>query len=276
MKVPKHTEVFIKEMQRQGYAKNTVTNYASNIQKFFLYFQSKEHPLHLNEGDIKEYLGQFVEPNTQRSHHGAIKLYYEICHGQENKFRYIKYCRQSKKLPIVLSVEEIQRMFDVCENLKHKVILALLYSCSLRREELRDLKWAHIDRSRMVINIIQAKGKKDRQVGLNDKLIELLTKYYHKYKPQIYVLNGQTSLQYSSESILAVVKQLSQKAGINKRVYTHLIRHCSATHMLENGIDLNIIQRLLGHSSIKTTAIYAHISHNLISRIESPLHAITV
>lgn len=130
----------------------------------------------------------------------------------------------------------------------------------------------------MVINVIQAKGKKDRQVGLNEKLIELLTDYYKVYKPVIYVLNGQGGTsQYSPESVSKVVKNLATNAGIkNKRVYTHLIRHCSATHMVENGIDLNLIQRLLGHSSIKTTAIYAHISHNLISKIESPLQAIRI
>lgn len=277
MKIPKHSDTFVKEMERQGYAKTTVANYASNLQKFFHYFKDKEHPLHLNENHIKEYLGQFDEPNTQRSHHAAIKLYYEICHGQKDKFKYIPYCKQSKKLPIVLSVEEIQRMFDVCENVKHKVILAILYSCSLRVSELINLKWNDIDRSRMIINIRQAKGKKDRQVGLNEKLIELLESYYRQYKPNEYILNGQSSQQYSKESVGQVIKQLAEKAGIeNKRVYTHLIRHCSATHMLEGGLDLNLIQRLLGHSSVKTTAIYAHISHNLISKIESPLKAITL
>jgi site-specific recombinase XerD len=129
----------------------------------------------------------------------------------------------------------------------------------------------------MVINIIQAKGKKDRQVTLNQKLIELLEAYYREYKPKEYVLNGQSDLQYSKESVLQVVKQLAIKAGIeNKRVYTHLIRHCSATHMLESGVDLNLIQRLLGHKSVKTTAIYAHISHNLISKIHSPLQYISL
>ena len=276
MKIPKHTETFVKEMERRGYASNTITNYTSNIHMFFKFFENKEHPLHLNETDIKEYLGQFTQFNTQRSHHGAIKLYYNICLGQKEKFKFIPYVRKEKKLPIVLSVEEIQRMFDVCENLKHKIILALLYSCSLRVSELLNLKWSHIDRSRMIINIVQAKGFKDRQVGLNDKLIQLLTEYYKQYKSIEYVLNGQSGTpQYSKESVLQVVKNLAAKAGIkNKRVYTHLIRHCSATHMVENGIDLNIIQRLLGHSSVKTTALYAHISHNLISRVPSPLQSI--
>lgn len=277
MNIPKHTEIFAKEMTRRGYSKNTVTNYISNIQCFFKHFEKVEHPLHLNENDIKEYLGNFNEPNTQRSHHGSIKLYYNICLGQKEKFKYIPYCRKSKKLPIVLSVEEVQRMFDACANLKHRTILAILYSCGLRVSELLNLKWIHIDRSRMVINIIQAKGAKDRQVPLNDILIKLLTEYYHEYKPVNYVLNGQNSEQYSERSVGQVIKQLACKAGIdNKRVYTHLMRHTSATHMLESGVDLNLIQRLLGHSSVKTTAIYAHVSHNLISKIQSPLSAISI
>ena len=169
-------------------------------------------------------------------------------------------------------------MFNVCENKKHKVILALLYSCSLRVSELINLKWKDIDRSRMIINIIQAKGNKDRQVGLNDPLIKLLEDYYHEYKSVIYVLNGQgSSRQYSERSVGEVVKQLAFKASIkNKNVYTHLIRHTSATHMVENGIDINLIQKLLGHSNVKTTNIYLHISHNHISKIKSPFQSINL
>lgn len=276
MNVSEHIGNFEQEALRRNYSGNTVKNYVSNLRTFFGQSE-KDHPKNINENDIKKFLGQFTEPNTQRSYHSAIKLFYNICLGQKKKFKFIPYCKRSQKLPIVLSVEEIQRMFDVCQNLKHKVILALLYSCSLRVSELLNLKWVDVDRSRMVINIRQAKGKKDRQVGLNDKLIELLESYYRQYKPTEYILNGQGSAQYSKESTLQVIKQLAAKAGIeNKRVYTHLIRHCSATHMLEGGVDLNLIQRLLGHSSVKTTALYAHISHSLISRIESPLAQISI
>ena len=126
----------------------------------------------------------------------------------------------------------------------------------------------------MIINIIQAKGNKDRQVMLTPELLPLLEKYYHQYKPKEYVLNGQfpeKQLQYTDRSVGEVVKQLASKAGINKRVYTHLMRHCSFTHMVENGTDINLIQKLAGHSNVKTTMIYTHISHNHISKIQSPL-----
>jgi site-specific recombinase XerD len=232
---------------------------------------TKDHPKNINETDIKEYLGKFQEPNTQRSYHGAIKLFYDICLGQKQKFKHIPYARKSKKLPIVLSPDEVQRMFSVCENLKHKVILALLYSTGMRVSELINLKWQHIDRSRMVINVIQAKGAKDRQVMLAPELISLLEQYYRQYKPKEYVLNGQFDIQYSDRSVGQVVKQLAQKAGIHKRVYTHLMRHNAFTHMLEQGIDISIIQKLAGHTSPKTTQIYTHISGSLISKTISPL-----
>lgn len=163
MNISEHTDNFIQEMKRRNYSKNTIDNYSSCI-KFFFGQSKKDHPKNINEQDIKDFLGTFKEVNTQRNYHSAIKKFYDICLGQKNKFKYIPYAQKNNKLPIVLSVEEIQRMFDVCENKKHKVILALLYSCSLRVSELINLKWTNIDRSRMVINIIQAKGNKDRQM----------------------------------------------------------------------------------------------------------------
>ena len=263
-------------MRRRNYSENSIETYSGNLKTFFDFFQSKEHPLHINDSDIKFMLGKFTEPNTQRSIHSAVKLFYDICLNQPKKFKYIPYAKKSRKLPIVLSQDEIQRMFNACTNLKHKVILSLLYSAGLRVSELINLKWQHIDRSRMIINIIQAKGKKDRQVILAPSLIPLLENYYKQYKSVIYVLNGQGDLaQYSERSVGEVVKQLAVKAGItNKRVYTHLIRHCSFTHLVEGGTDINLIQRLAGHSNVKTTMMYCHISHNLISNIQSPINRI--
>lgn len=274
MNISEHTQRFIQEMKRRNYSKNTIENYTSCI-SFFFSQSKKDHPKNINEQDIKEFLGTLKQTNTQRNYHSAIKKFYDICLGQKEKFKYIPYARKDGKLPIVLSVDEIQKMFSVCENLKHKVILALLYSCGLRVSELINLKWIDIDRSRMVINIIQAKGKKDRQVMLTEKLIPLLESYYRKYKSKVFVLNGwKDELQYTERSVGQVIKQLATKAGLNKRVYTHLVRHCSFTHMVENGIDINLIQKLAGHSNVKTTAIYTHISHNIISRIQSPLNNI--
>lgn len=274
MNISEHATFFEQEMTRRNFSKQTVENYSSCINKF-LSCSQKDHPKNITETDIRQFLSSFDTPNTQRAYHSAIKKFYEICLHQKNKFRYIPYCRKDKKLPIVLSRSEVQRMFDVCENLKHKTILALLYSCGLRVSELINLKWLHIDRSRMVINVIAGKGKKDRQVMLAPNIIPLLEDYFRRYKPKEYVLNGwNNEPQYTASSIGQVVKQLAHKAGINKRVYTHLMRHNSFTHMVESGVDINLVQRLAGHSNVKTTMQYCHISNNIISKIQSPINNI--
>lgn len=252
----------------------TKENYTSGVKSFLLKFNHYNEPKEVPTQEIKEYLLTFKTINTRKHNICAIKSFYQLTVGMPNKIDKIPYPKSDKKLPIVLSIKEVQAMFSVCENLKHKVILALLYSCGLRVSELINLKWSHIDRSRMIINVLQAKGNKDRQVMLTPELLPLLTKYYLEYKSKEYILNGQSSLQYSDRSVGEVVKQLASKAGINKRVYTHLMRHCSFTHMVENGTDISLVQKLAGHSNVKTTMIYTHISHNHISKIQSPLSAI--
>lgn len=274
MNISEHTANFIQEMRRRNYSKNTIENYASCVSVFFTW-SNKDHPKNINEQDIKNFLAQPKMINTQRNYHSAIKKFYDICLNQKEKFKYIPYARKDNKLPIVLSVDEIQKMFSACENLKHKTILALLYSCGLRVSELINLKWINIDRSRMIINILKAKGNKDRQVMLPESILPLLEKYWKEYRSKEYVLNGwKNELQYSDRSVGQVIKQLASKAGLDKKVHTHLIRHCSFTHMVENGTDINLIQKIAGHSSVKTTNIYLHISHNLISKIASPLNNI--
>ena len=254
----------------------TQENYLCSVGTFLNYFKNEVDPKHITNDKIKEWLLTFTTINTRNHKLCAIKSFYGITVGQHLKLEKIPFSKKDKKLPIVLSVAEVQRMFDVCDNLKHKIILSLLYSCGLRVSELINLKWSHIDRSRMIINIIRAKGNKDRQVMLAPELIPLLESYFRKYRPVDYVLNGQTDLQYSDRSVGEVVKQLATKAGINKRVYSHLMRHNCFTHMVEAGTDINLIQRLAGHSNVKTTLIYTHISHNLISQIKSPLNYITI
>lgn len=277
MNIPKYIEQYRKDLLLKNYANNSIDNYVSQLSCFLNHFDKQfSEPKKVNEQSIKDWLLEAKTINSRKHRLSAIKLFYIYTIKQPLKFKYIEYPRSEKKLPIVLSQAEVQKMFSACENLKHKVILALLYSCGLRVSELIDLKWACIDRSRMVVNILKAKGQKDRQVMLSESLIPLLEKYYREYKSKEYVLNGQTELQYSSRSVLQVVKQLAQKAGINKRVYTHLMRHNCFTHMVEAGTDINLIQKLAGHSSVKTTHIYTHISHNHISKIESPLNKIAL
>ena len=252
----------------------TKANYKSQVLSFLNYFKNEIEPKAIDNEKIKLWLLQAKSINSRKHRMCAITSFYKITIGMPNKISKIPYPKSEKKLPIVLSQEEVQNMFSVCENLKHKVILALLYSCGLRVSELINLKWSHIDRSRMIINVIGGKGNKDRQVMLDASLVPLLEKYFREYKTKTYILSGQFSDQYSATSVNQVMKQLAEKAGINKRVYTHLMRHNCFTHMVENGTDINLIQKLAGHSNVKTTLVYTHISHNLISKIQSPLGAI--
>lgn len=277
MNIGRYLQMYSEDLRMKNYSQNTIDNYCSQVKCFLEYFQSSAtKPSEISERRIKEWLMQANTINSRKHRLSAVKLFYSLTGRQPLKFKYIEYPRSDKKLPIVLSQEEIQKMFNVCTNLKHKVILSLLYSAGLRVSELINLKWQHIDRSRMVINIIQAKGKKDRQVMLAPQLIPLLEQYYRKFEPKEYVLNGQFDPQYSATSVCQVVKGLAKDAGINKNVWTHLIRHCSFTHMVENGTDINLIQRIAGHSSVKTTYIYTHISSGVINRIVSPLSMIAL
>lgn len=257
---------------------NTCDNYISCVSTFLEQFKNYREPKEIRTEEIKKWLLTFSTINTRNHKLCAIKSFYAITVGMPIKLEKIPFSKKDKKLPIVLSVNEIQKMFSVCENTKHKVILALLYSCGLRVSELINLKWEHIDRSRNIINIIQAKGKKDRQVMLAPVIIPLLEKYWREYKSKIYILNGwKDELQYSERSVGQVIKQLADKAGIkNKRVYTHLIRHCTMTHLLEQGTDISIIQKIAGHQNPKTTQIYTHISHNLIAKTTSPIQLLNV
>ena len=276
MNIPKYIQLYRKDLMLKNYSNNSIDNYVSQVNCFLNYFNSTyTEPAKIPELSIKEWLLMAKSVNGRKHRISALKLFYSLTVGQPMKFKKIEYPRSEKKLPIVLSVDEIQRMFDVCENKKHRVILGLLYSCGLRVSELINLKWEHIDRSRMIINIIQAKNKKDRQVMLSSSVIGLLEDYWKEYKSKVYVLNGwKDELQYSERSVGQVIKQLADKAKINKRVYTHLIRHCTMTHLLEQGTDISIIQKIAGHQNLNTTRIYTHISHNLISKTVSPLNQI--
>ncbi len=272
MNIGKYLEMYSRDMRLKNYCDRTIINYVSQVKVFLNYFDTvATKPSEISETKIKEWLLKAKCVNSQKHMMCAVKLFYEITGKQPNKFKYIKFPRSEKKLPIILSQEEVQRMFDVCENVKHKVILALLYSAGLRVSDLLNLTWSNIDRSRGVIYILQGKGKKDRSVPLASNLIPILEGYYRTYKTKNYILEGQFGEQYSAKSVGEVLKQLASKAGITKRVWTHQMRHNAFTHMVENGIDINLIQKIAGHNSPKTTQLYTHLSSAIISKIQSPL-----
>lgn len=278
MNIGKYLQMYSEDLKLKNYSDSTIENYVCQVGSFLNHFNSVvTKPSEINERQIKTWLMEAKTINSRKHRISAVKLFYHLTGKQPLKFKHIEYPRSEKKLPIVLSQSEVQRMFDVCDNLKHKTILAMLYSCGLRVSELINLKWSHIDRSRMIINVIAGKGKKDRQVPLSPPIIPLLEKYFTEYRSRVFVFNGwKDEPQYSPRSVGLVMQQLADKTKIGKRVYTHLMRHNCFTHMVENGIDINLIQRIAGHNNVKTTMMYCHISNNIISKIQSPLASITL
>jgi site-specific recombinase XerD len=174
--------------------------------------------------------------------------------------------KSEKKLPKVIDGDLIKEKLPNIENLKHKAILTLTYSVGLRVSEIVNLKIEDIDSKRMLIHIKNAKGRKDRIVPLSQNVLELLREYFKKHKPTTYLFNGQKSLQYSIGSCQKIYKlYIDQNSSI------HTLRHSSFTNLLENGTDIRLIQKLAGHSNVKTTEIYTHVSNQLLGKVKLPI-----
>jgi integrase/recombinase XerD len=256
-------------------SKNTQENYQSVVLSFLNYFKNEESPAHIKTEKIKEWLLTFETINTRNHKLCAVKSFFEITVGMPLKLEKIPFSKRDKKLPKVLEEHEIQAMFDNCINLKHLTILTLLYSCGLRIGEVINLKLSDINES--TIDIICAKGRKDRIVPLPEQVKSLIELYVKEYSPSVYLFNGQfpeKELRYSERSINEFLKQIAFRSGINKNVHAHLFRHSYATHSLEQGTPLPFLQEILGHSSPKTTQLYLHTSRKSIARIQSPIQNI--
>jgi len=270
MNIPKYTEQYRKDLLFKNYSKNTINNYVFQVDLFLRYFEDKfTEPSKINEQSIKDWLMLSKTTNSMRHRLSALKLFYKYVAKQPMKFKYIEYPRSEQHLPQPLSYDEVKRLFDVCDNLKHKAILGLLFMSGLRVGEVLNLKPSNIDRANMVIYIIQGKGNKDRIVPMSASLLKMLEEYYLDYKPKEYMFNGQFGLKYSDRSINQFIKDLGKKAGIKKRLHAHLGRHSCFSQMLANGIELALIQKVAGHKDIKTTAIYAKITPPTISRLQA-------
>ena len=201
----------------------------------------------------------------------SIKFYYEIVLGMPNRFYQIERPRKEKKLPKILSNAEVKKLISATTNIKHKCILALLYSAGLRRGELLNLRPSDIDSERMLVKVNDAKGNKDRYTLLAKSTLKDLRLYYKQYRPKDYLFEGQKGDRYSASSVANIIKQTTKKARIKKHVTAHILRHSFATHLIENGTDLRYIQILLGHNSTKTTEIYTHVASNTFNSIKNPL-----
>lgn len=277
MKIAMYLEQYRKELQLKNYAESSIELYVNSVYRFLRYFESSyPNPEKITVDVIKEWLRQSPSQAILRIRIGALKnFYYRVIH-QPLKFKYIEYPKKERRLPQILDVSEVQAMFDVCSNTKHKCIMAILYSCGARVGEIINLRINDIDEKLMVIRIIQSKGKKDRIVPLKEKLLELINKYISEYKPVEFLFNGQGGApQYSERSINAFLQTYAEKAGIKKRVYAHLFRHTSLTNMLESGDDLHTVQIIAGHNRPSTTNLYLHISPKFISRAANHVNALS-
>ncbi|MES2544447.1 MAG: tyrosine-type recombinase/integrase [Bacteroidota bacterium] len=212
-----------------------------------------------------------LSPSYQNQIVNAIKLFFQTIWDTKMLVDKIHRPKRAKVLPNVLSKEEVKLILEAHNNVKHKTMLSLIYSCGLRRGELINLKITDIDSNRNIVIIRQAKGKKDRIAPLSQKILALLRIYYPIYKPKKWLFEGQNgNEQYSDKSLQSVLKQALVKAKITKPVSLHWLRHSYATHLLESGTDLRYIQELLGHNSSKTTEIYTHVSTKSLQQIKSP------
>lgn len=272
-------EEFYQKLETKHYAFNTSKTYIRMFEIFINHFNGVKLT-DIDELEIKHYLQSLVIYGKSDSYIdqmlNSIKFYYEVVMGMPNRFYAIDRPRKKEKLPKVISLEEVQLIIQNTSNIKHRCVVSILYSSGLRRSELLNLKITDIDSKRMVINIIQGKGNKDRITVLSPSVLKDLRKYFKEWKPKVYLFEGATGNKYSASSILQIIRKSAKKAGIEKTVTPHMLRHSFATHLLENGTDLRYIQVLLGHNSSRTTEVYTQVAINNIKTIQSPIELLNL
>lgn len=250
-----------------NYSNRTKDNYISYIKNFIKQIGDKQI-IHLNSFDFQSYLDNynFTSVSQQNQVINAIKFLYK--YGLNRKYDKVNFQRprSEKKLPRVIDKDKIINKLNQIKNTKHRAVLSLCFSVGLRVSEIVNLKICEIDSKRMLITIKNGKGRKDRIVPLSETILLLLREYYKEYKPIEYLFNGQKSNQYSIKSCQEIYKKY-----IDNITSIHNLRHSCFTSLLENGIDVRIIQKLAGHSNIKTTEIYTHVSNNLLNKIKLPI-----
>ncbi|WP_100629937.1 tyrosine-type recombinase/integrase [Algoriphagus formosus] len=268
-------ERFIDSMRVQRLAESSVTHYGSGVALFFRFLDNK-NPSEIDEADLKRFQKEYIlDQGYGRSYQrillGGIKKYFETEEKSRIQPTSIVLPPKEKKLPNVLSKEEIKKTLGALSNIKHKTMLSLIYACGLRRSELINLRIEDIESARGILRINQSKGSKDRIVSISQKVIKMLRVYFQAFQPKEFLFEGvKPGKQYSAKSLENVFKKAVNKAGINKQATLHWLRHSYATHLMEAGTDLRIIQSLLGHQSSRTTEIYTHVSNRTIQTVKSP------
>jgi integrase/recombinase XerD len=268
-------EKFKQHLRSKRYSENTVKTYSEALKSFLVFYRLK--PLStIDNDDVVTYNNEYILKNKlsesyQNQIVSAIKLFFWVLTDTKIDLEKIHRPKRAKVLPNVLSKAEVKAILEAHANLKHKMMLSMIYSCGLRCGELLALKPVHIDSKRQIVLLKNAKGKKDRIAPLSPKILSMLRTYFTIYKPKVYLFEGNTpGIAYDARSLQQVLKQAIEKVAIEKPVTLHWLRHSYATHLLESGTDLRYIQELLGHNSSKTTEIYTHVSTKSIQQIKSP------
>jgi site-specific recombinase XerD len=266
-----------------GKSQSTFENYARHVASISLYFG--KIPTQLDPEQVQDYL-YFVQKKSKTPSQSYFKhTVYGLrsllkSEGLPYEFLHLPSIKHEKKLPVVLSKEEVWRMLQKAKLLKHKILIGLLYGCGLRCMEVRNVRIQDLDFDRKQLKVVQGKGKKDRYVPLSEHLIRGLKKYIEAEKPQDWIFNGKPlanraggdfDSRYSQRGVQWAIKQASALAGIKKEVCVHTLRHSYATHLLEDGLDIVSLKNLLGHENIETTMEYLQIAQLASQKVFSPL-----
>ncbi|MDM1140034.1 tyrosine-type recombinase/integrase [Empedobacter sp. R132-2] len=277
-----------------GRSKRTFDNYSRHVAALALHFG--KIPTELDPEDIKDYLFELQKrsktPSQSYFKHTVYGLRFLLkTEGLPYSYLHLPTIPKVKKLPVILSREEIWRMLQTAELLKHKLLIGLIYGCGLRCMEVRNIELRHLDFDRKMLHIVQGKGRKDRYVPLSEHLIRGLKTFIKVENPVQYLFNGNQNRnveeidqpdygtpdfdsRYSQRGVQWVIKTIAKKAGITKEVHTHTLRHSFATHLLEDGVSIIMVQKLLGHERIESTMEYLHVCQLSDQQPHSPLDTV--
>src|SRR5438128_8804367 len=276
-------KMMLEELQRRNFSEDTIRHYIHTVEDFARHFDRPPDRLGLRH--IREYQAHLFQKRKLSSgsvtnHLAALRFFYIRTLKKAWSVAETPYPKKNHHLPAILSQEEVARLIDAAGTPFHRTLLMTLYATGLRRAEVTHLKASDIDSKRMVIHVRGGKGRKDRDVMLSPKLLEQLRQHWHRLrrKPKVWLFPGNhdhcADHPIDTKTVWHTCQQAAQRAALQKGVHPHTLRHCFATHLLENGADLRTIQILLGHNDLKETARYLHLSQRHLHSASSPLDSL--